>query len=317
VTVIETVGAENVGLVTNRINRQWAHILPGIPFWATVDFPRFSRGKKNCTTYFSFSRQLFRLAFGLRKNRFEIAVDLRTQPGYHEGKLVCLLSGAARRIGGPGKRSAKLFLTDIDPTSTGHESTRLRARLERALGSSLPTVKKPIIQNLERAKRNGIRVLIHPGAGHPSKQWPEAHWKSLIHGILSHKPSGQVIIAAAPGDTTLAETISSGTDASVRLTPTIPDLVDLISSASLVIGLDSAAVHISALCGTPALTIFAGTTDPARWHALGNSKFLFHSVPCSPCWSGECKIFGHPCMSEISPKTVLREALALLETVVR
>lgn len=306
------VGAENVGLVTSSVNRQWRRLLPETSFWATVDFPRYSRKRASHFAYFTLLQRLLFLTFNLRRRRFDIAVDLRTQLGYNEGKLVCLLSGARHRVGGPGARSASLFLTAVDPTSTGHESERLRARLEKALGTPLTACHVPLLRVSEPAKRRGRRVVIHPGAGHPSKQWPETHWRSLLTQLSAQLPPCEVIVAAASSEAKLAEDVCSGTNATVRLTATIPDLVELITSASLVIGLDSAAVHVAALCGTRTLTIFAGTTDPARWQALGESKILVQPVPCSPCWSGECKVLGHPCMSRITPERVLRDALGIL-----
>jgi ADP-heptose:LPS heptosyltransferase len=129
----------------------------------------------------------------------------------------------------------------------------------------------------------------------------------LIECLTKDFPKGEILVTGVGSDAALAESIASGTAAVQRLTRTIPEMAELIASASLLVGLDSAAVHIAALCGTRSITIFSGTTDPARWHALGNSKILTHAVPCSPCWSGACNVPGHPCMTQIVPELVIRE----------
>ena len=255
----------------------------------------------------SLSRDLASLCIKLRIRRFDIAVDLRTQIGYYEGKLICWLSGAQRRVGGIAGRSAQLFLTDVDHLASGHESERLRQRLAFALGRELPVSEGPHLRFPHPVRRVPDRIVIHPGAGYPAKQWPIPYWRSLIECLAKECPTGEIFIAGVSTDAALAASIAVGTVASLRLTSTIPEMAELIASASLLIGLDSAAVHIAALCGTRSITIFSGTTDPARWRALGHSRIVTHSVPCSPCWSGECKVPGHPCMTDIVPALVFRE----------
>ena len=306
-SVIEAVGSENVGLVTNSTNRQWRDLLPKIPFWKTIDFPIYSKRKSDVSAKLRLARDLVFLGISLRAQSFETAVDLRTQTGYYEGKLICRLSGARRRVGGIAGRSARYFLTHVRDLDSGHESQRLRDRLAFALEQELPASKGPHLRFPHPIRRILHRIVIHPGAGYPAKQWPVQHWRSLIGCIAREYPDREILVTGVNADAAHVESIASGTSATPRLTATIPEMAELIASASLLIGLDSAAVHIAALCDTRSITIFSGTTDPARWRALGRSTIVTHSVPCSPCWLGECKVAGHPCMDGIAPEIVFRE----------
>ena len=307
--VIAAVGAENVGVVTNSVNRQWRDLLPQVSFWQTIDFPAYSRRKSGLPARLRLVSDLALLTLRLRIARFTIAVDLRTQVGYYEGKLVCWLSGARRRVGGLAGRSARLFLTHVHDLDSGHESERLRQRLAFALGQDLPFSVENHLRLPPPVRRVPGRIVIHPGAGYPAKQWPVAHWRALIASLAQEFPAGEILVTGGGNDTALATIIAAGTAANLRLTATIPAMAELIASAALLIGLDSAAGHLAALCGTRSITIFSGTTDPTRWRALGQARIVTHSVPCAPCWLGECKVPGHPCMTEIFPSLVFSEVM--------
>ncbi len=97
---------------------------------------------------------------------------------------------------------------------------------------------------------------------------------------------------------------------------TLPTLCSELQSADLVIGVDSGPLHWANLLGTPLVAIY-GSTDPARtgpWNNL--SSVLTVSLPCRPCHSRTCATAPAspvpPCLSSLSPDTVLAAALTLL-----
>ncbi|MFM8552671.1 MAG: glycosyltransferase family 9 protein, partial [Nitrospiraceae bacterium] len=89
----------------------------------------------------------------------------------------------------------------------------------------------------------------------------------------------------------------------------------LLQAASLLITNDSGPMHVAAAVGTPVVALF-GPTNPVRTGPYGaGHRVLASRVPCSPCYSRQCR---HPvpleCLTNVSPAQVLeavREQLAV------
>ena len=298
--LIKLHGANRVGLVTNAINQQWRAVLPELGFWETIDFPGYERKPSNLNRKLRLIRDLARLGYRLCRHRVEIAVDLRIQPNDWRGKLVCLLSGARRRVGGEG--SGARYLTHPRGNETGHESERLQQRVEFSISEVLSTPAQPWLKLPEGSQRVEHRILIHPGAGFPSKQWPVAHWRVLVSLLRARLPTKKILLMGGEQDRQLLQSIDE--TGSIVCTKTIPEMIDQIARSGMLVALDSAAAHIAWLTTTPCVVIYSSANDPLRWGARGDCEVLTKAVPCSPCALTACSIPGHPCMTGISPERV-------------
>ncbi len=299
--LLKTYGKDQIGVVTNSLNQQWREVLPEVGFWETIDFPGYERKPSNLTRKLRLLRDLARLGYRLRRRRVEIAVDLRIQPDDWRGKLVCRLSGALRRVGGVGTGSR--FLTLVRGNETGHESNRLQQRVEFSISENLLESTQPWLRLQAGTQRIERRILIHPGAGFPSKKWPVAHWQRLLNLIRERLPTTEILLTGGPQDRELLQSIDP--TGSIVCTKTIPEMINLIASARMLVALDSAAAHVAWLTSTPCVVIFSSANEPQRWGARGDCQLLTNTVPCSPCALTACSVPGHPCMTGISPERVV------------
>ncbi len=159
-------------------------------------------------------------------------------------------------------------------------------------------------------------VVIHVGAGTAAKQWPAEHWQELL-GRLVLERNVQVVLVGTKADRIITRQILGGkvwpdvADWSGRLN--VVELAALVERADAMVGADSGPAHLAAAVGTPVVALFSGTNNPDQWRPCGQRVTVVRqSVDCSPCHRQRCPRAGHPCMQQLTPKSVAGELLKLL-----
>jgi len=141
------------------------------------------------------------------------------------------------------------------------------------------------------------RLVIHIGAGSPSKRWPYQTWADLYGNEWRNPPrfiGGEAEFARISeadwfivNDHLHSEYITS-----------FDDLANLLESARAFIGFDTGPTHLAAQLGLPTLALF-GPTDPSRWSPIGPLVRILS--PAKPT----------PDMSWLTPATLARAIAAL------
>jgi ADP-heptose:LPS heptosyltransferase len=176
----------------------------------------------------------------------------------------------------------------------------------------------------EQLSKGGIEgpafVVIHPGAKWPPKQWPVAHWRSLI-GLITKELPRPVLLLGGPGDDDLVCAIAEGTTSGVvrnLISNEIDSTAAIIKQACLCISNDSAPMHIAAAVGTKSLALF-GPVSPSRSAPPPEEgcTVLYRPMFCSPCElyysRNRCRRGLNFCMHAIKPEEVLAEATRILQ----
>lgn len=143
------------------------------------------------------------------------------------------------------------------PPEIYFEFDRNRYFFEQVLDEKL-TINGPHIQTKER-HRNGI--VIFPGAGSVKRGWEKEKFLDLTERILA-KTSQPIYITGGTGETAIAKYLVDhlpGTDI-INLTAktSLPELIEIIGSANLLISNETSAIHIAAATKTPAVCILGG-----------------------------------------------------------
>jgi len=134
-------------------------------------------------------------------------------------------------------------------------------------------------------------AVIHPGASHPSKQWPlegfaaMAQWLYQEHGL-------RPVIRVGPNDAALAAEIQQRFIPETLVidaqTMNLRETIALIAGSSFFLGNDSGPAHLAAATGRPLVMIF-GATDPGTWAPWQTSHRAVRSHgPCPRCQAGHC-----------------------------
>ena len=84
------------------------------------------------------------------------------------------------------------------------------------------------------------------------------------------------------------------------------ELPAVLKKSSLLIGIDSAAVHIAAAVGIPTITIF-GPSSPVSWAPRGKKhRIIQKDMPCVPCRQKGCNNSEvSRCLNELEPEEVI------------
>jgi len=124
-------------------------------------------------------------------------------------------------------------------------------------------------------------LLLHPGSGHPRKNWPEENFLLLAEELRPEIPV-QILLGPAE-ETSLSFWEKGGWKEKVILSSTPEKLMEALKAARLFLGNDSGVTHLAAATGLPTLAIF-GPTDPAVWAPRGKKVcLLYKKTRCSPC----------------------------------
>jgi ADP-heptose:LPS heptosyltransferase len=232
---------------------------------------------------------VFRVLRWLRVSRSrgpEVAIAAKEEP---LTVLLAWLLGARVRI---GFREGGLgfLLTHTVPASAGKHQYQVLAALAGVAGEAAGPPVYPVADEDHAAALSILQslsppahlplVIIHPGAGDPSKQWP---WNSFVETmrLVSRKtPAAFLIIGEEAEDVAVSEHFDLAVGSWVKrlsFSLKLSTFAALLAQADLLLGNDSAPAHLAAAVGTPSVVPFLTLADPHRWGpALADSRIILH-----------------------------------------
>ena len=119
--------------------------------------------------------------------------------------------------------------------------------------------------------KSGESVLLMPGSGSSSKNWPPERFADLASLLSAHCAP---LILLGPAETAL-EPFFHQTGLPVLEDLELGEVAALARMARAFVGNDSGVSHLAAAVATPGVVIF-GPTDAARWRPLGKVTVLSH-----------------------------------------
>ena len=157
-------------------------------------------------------------------------------------------------------------------------------------------------------------LVVCPGAEFGvSKQWPLSYFGELANEYL--KQSWQVWLMGSESDNEACEKINALTENqchNLAGNTSLPQAVDLMSLAKLVVSNDSGLMHIAAALHVPLVAIY-GSTDPGHTPPLSdNHAIAQYEIDCSPCFKRDCPLQHHECMTKLLPSRVIELSKQLL-----
>ena len=253
--------------ITLAVNSACIDLAEALPHWDEVISLNVQRLR---TDY------IYRLCMlvKLKQGNFAVAI----QPTFSRefvGDLALRASCATERIGYVGDANNIPIITK---SITDHWYTKLitndlknkmelniNAHFVRELGchdflSSTPVIHQKITLP-DDLRFNTPYVVIAPGASWRSKMWPVEHFADLIKHLVL-KFDGRIILCGGPSDRDACAEIKrlvfpiALKDLACRTS--LPELLEVIRHAELLITNDSAPVHLAAAVSTPSICILGG-----------------------------------------------------------
>ena len=153
-------------------------------------------------------------------------------------------------------------------------------------------------------------LALCPGAEFgASKQWPDEHYAVVANHYL--ELGWQVWLLGSDKDLPICTTINNRSQQRCKILAgktTLPEAIDLISCAQLVVSNDSGLMHIAASAQIPLIAIY-GSTDPSHTPPLSNNHAIARlNLECSPCFKRECPLQHLDCLRQLLPAQVIELA---------
>jgi len=274
------------------------------------------------------SGEFFQIVSELKKRQYDLAIDFR---GDLRNILLMRAAGIPRRLA-YGRTGGSFLLSETQDYPLNEHQVTGNFKLIENLGVPsegekdndsfrYPEEQKENFRSRfpELFKNDTVKVVIHPAAGYPSKQWPLLKYWQLIQR-LAYENLGQIILIGSEQDRYSAEVFESLPRQVVDLRgkTELTDLPVLFDQCDFYIGNDSGPAHLAAIQGLPVLVIASGTNDIRLWHPWTKPLFVaHHPVPCSPCEARECPLKHHDCMEKITVEQVLDQFKTMQSQTVR
>jgi heptosyltransferase-2 len=234
----------------------------------------------------------------IRDERYDAAFVLKRSLS---SALLVRAAGVPRRIGFATEWRSLLLSDPVPYRDDQHEVENfldcLRA-LAIPVGNKdlelwpLPEHAKEAEGRFARAgwRQDDIRIVIHPAASLPAKQWPVDRFVEVMKQLKASYPV-RFVYSGAKDDAHLYERIESlGPFGGLDLcgVTTLRENVALYSVCDLFFGVDSGPMHMAAAAGIPVVALF-GPTDERKWGPWGRDHIvLSRRLACHPCKPHKC-----------------------------
>jgi len=260
----------------------------------------------------------------VRQMRFDLVLDLQ---GLSRSAFFAWLANGETTIGLDNPREgnregAQIFYDLLAPRSPpGTPAPARYLSVLAALGLPvdwnfewLPSRLQVAAQVRQQAgQRPGRWVLLLPGARWETKRWPVEFFAETVRQLAAEDANLNFAILGVGADGPLAEEISrSKPDRCFDLTgkTSLPEMVEWLRLADLVIANDTGPLHVAAALGRPVVAIY-GPSDPLATGPHRQSEGVLQAghLPCVPCLNQTC-MYHEPlaCLRSITPDLVYARA---------
>lgn len=252
-------------------------------------------------------KEKIRLAISLRKERYDLVVDLRNtafglflSPKYRTP----IRDPFSKNIHVREKHLQKLKKIPLKIYSAPRASLNLRWEDKMYINGLL---------SLEGVNPQEKILVVSPGARSHIKRWKESGFSQVCDRLIEELKLKVIIVGDEKDSEVIEEIIGRMRNRPINLCgkTSIGQLCALLKRANLLISNDSAVMHIASYLNIPILAIF-GPTDKNRYGPWSDKNIVIQKdLACCPCSKAECK-FSLECMRLIEPEEVFDKAKELL-----
>lgn len=218
----------------------------------------------------------------VRGQHYEVAADFQ---GALKSAFLARLSGAKQVLGfqHPRESPARVFYQRRIEARGDHVIEQYRSLAEAITGKALPVCAAALPRDAAAEASIGKKtsalsrgfVIINPGAGWGSKQWPTERYGQVAQALS--RCGLAPLINFGPGEHELALQVQNAScGVSQPISCSISELVALTRRARLFIAGDTGPLHLAAALQVPVVALF-GPTDPARNGPYGTRSLVLRN----------------------------------------
>jgi ADP-heptose:LPS heptosyltransferase len=151
----------------------------------------------------------------------------------------------------------------------------------------------------------GEYVVLHPGASVPSRATTVEHAAALCEALTA--AGWQVVLTGGPAEAEYATAAQRVGVTDVVGRTDLAMLAAVLAQAACVVVGNTGPAHLAAAVGTPVVSLFAPVVPAQRWAPYGVPTIVLgdQQAPCRDTRARECPVGGHPCLTGITPESVV------------
>jgi len=160
-------------------------------------------------------------------------------------------------------------------------------------------------------------IALAPGASYASRRYNPIRFAAVTHMLAMQTTLPLVILGSAQDAENIKPVIEQAQESpslsihSLVGRTTVPEFAAIIRRASLIIGCNSAVMHIADAFHCPMVILYSGTDLVSPWKPRHTpARLLCRPVFCSPCLNFDCQ-YEMDCL-DIRPQEVVVAALEML-----
>jgi lipopolysaccharide heptosyltransferase II len=305
------------GYIALLTNPRVKEVVEGLPFVDEIiyyDVFNAHRGLKG----------FFYIQTLLKEKSFDLVVEFDQR--YRVTSLLAFLSGAPLHAGFSVPKQGRKGLMDIRvPYDKEKHEMESFLDIVRALGAKVQKPELvPIPHSLANEKKvenfisshglaGGKIVILHTVTSPlaTERRWEKEKFAHLADYLLER--GVKVVFTGSPLDLSYIKEIVAlmkGKPVIAAGELSLKEFSVLAARSSLVVSVDTGALHIAAASGSPVIGLY-GPSDPRKWSPYGEKHtFIYKNFPCSPCniplygKTPDCK--DPRCMKEIEVEEVIK-----------
>ncbi len=197
------------------------------------------------------------------------------------------------------------------------------ARLGVALSDIIPPphAPRPLSEKVKAiaGPKKGIWIGVSPFAQHPGKVYPTILCDALI-GLLGERYGRVFVFGGGTHEQSFAEHMEQRHPSVTSMIGkvSLAEEMDLVSNLDCMVSMDSVAMHMASLMGTPVVSVWGATHPYAGFYGLGQRpedavQLDLDCRPCSVYGNKPCMYKDYRCMNRIPPTTILEHVARVME----
>lgn len=155
-------------------------------------------------------------------------------------------------------------------------------------------------------------LVVHPGAQVPAREYPADHHAEVVRLLTA--AGHRVAVTGGNHEKDLTARVAGDTGIDLGGALDLGGTALAMAGASVAVAGNTGPAHLAAAVGTPIVSLFSPVVRPERWAPYGVPVELLgdQTAACRGTRAQLCPIAGHPCLTSVTPASVVAAAERLL-----
>ena len=238
-------------------------------------------------------------------------------PNSFSSAVMAQAVGAAKKVGYK-KELRSVLLTNAYSKQKGLH--RVEEYVDLLAQFVNTTIKIPSVELFITARQQKNAVIVNINSEASSRRLPTAKAVSIINA-LQKNITEEIILVGSTKETVFVDEVFNALENKNNITnqagkTNLPELLNLLGSCSVMLTTDSGPAHVANALGTHTIVLFGAgdESNTAPYNKINRSITRLGQLPCEPCVSNTCKVYGTPqCLIRLDENIIVQQVITALK----